>query len=206
GLALAGMVNTLAMAIALLNSVVLALYAVALQGRLLVGNASISYLVGSSFLFGGAVMGNLLLPGLLFLLAFFANLAREIVKDLEDLAGDRKGLAKLAQQASKLRAKVEQMLGIGKGKSLALRFGEPLARAAAAVTLLIAIGLSPLPYLLGTLSFSYLLAVLPADAAFLSVIYGLAQGDKKYGKLSKRIKLAMLLGMLAFVAGILIRL
>ncbi|HLD78882.1 MAG TPA: geranylgeranylglycerol-phosphate geranylgeranyltransferase, partial [archaeon] len=87
-------------AIAAVNSGLLILYAFRLKDSLLIVNIVVSYLVGSSFLFGGAAAGDLLLPLLLTLLAALANLGREVAKTLEDLEGDRVGfLRKLARKA-----------------------------------------------------------------------------------------------------------
>ncbi|HSA38312.1 MAG TPA: geranylgeranylglycerol-phosphate geranylgeranyltransferase [Methanoregula sp.] len=83
--------NELCIAIAIFNSVLLVGYAVWLKRMPLFGNIAVSYLAASMFLFGGAFDG---LPGLLNIIpfaviTFFAMLARELVKDAEDVDGDR---------------------------------------------------------------------------------------------------------------------
>ena len=83
--------NELCIAIAVFNSLLLIAYAARLKRTPLLGNIAVSYLAASMFLFGGAFGG---LPGLFHVIpfavmTFFAMLARELVKDAEDVEGDR---------------------------------------------------------------------------------------------------------------------
>ncbi len=83
--------NELCIAIAVISSLLLIGYAACLKRTPLLGNITVSYLAASMFLFGGALGG---LPGLLHVMpfavmTFFAMLARELVKDAEDVEGDR---------------------------------------------------------------------------------------------------------------------
>jgi len=77
--------------IAVFNSLLLLIYAARLKRTPLFGNITVAYLAASMFLFGGAPGG---LPGLLHvmpfaLMTFFAMLARELIKDGEDVEGDK---------------------------------------------------------------------------------------------------------------------
>jgi geranylgeranylglycerol-phosphate geranylgeranyltransferase len=77
-------------AIAVVNSILLWLYAAFLKTTPLFGNISVSYLASSIFLFGGAING---VPGIISVLpiagaTFGVMLARELVKDCEDMPGD----------------------------------------------------------------------------------------------------------------------
>lgn len=83
--------NGLCIAIAVFNSLLLLIYAARLKRTLLLGNITVSYLAASMFLFGGALGG---LPGLLHvmpfaIMIFFAMVARELIKDGEDVEGDK---------------------------------------------------------------------------------------------------------------------
>ncbi len=77
--------------IAVVNSVLLWEYASHLKVMPLLGNLAVSYLSASIFLFGGALVGwegviaNLPVAGA----SFGVILARELVKDAEDMPGDR---------------------------------------------------------------------------------------------------------------------
>lgn len=76
--------------VVLLNSILLFYYSKSLKRQPLIGNITVSYLSASIFLFCWAVYSFFLMILLPALLAFFIHLLRELVKDLEDLAGDKK--------------------------------------------------------------------------------------------------------------------
>lgn len=96
GLLAAVLTTTLCLAIALANSVILVAYAVRLKRTPLIGNMAVAYLTASVFLFGGAFAGveglvqNLSLAAITFL----ATVAREVLKDAEDVDGDAAGGAR----------------------------------------------------------------------------------------------------------------
>ncbi len=77
--------------IAIVNSLLLWFYASHLKGMPLLGNLAVSYLAASIFLFGGALFGwegvleNLPVAGA----TFGVMLARELIKDAEDMPGDQ---------------------------------------------------------------------------------------------------------------------
>jgi geranylgeranylglycerol-phosphate geranylgeranyltransferase len=63
-------------------------YSQQLKGTVLVGNVTVAFMTGLAFPFGAFAVGRPILglyPGLF---AFLANLAREILKDIEDVDGD----------------------------------------------------------------------------------------------------------------------
>jgi geranylgeranylglycerol-phosphate geranylgeranyltransferase len=111
--------NELCIAIAVFNSLLLIGYAAWLKRTPLLGNIAISYLAASMFLFGGAFDG---LPGLFTIIpfavmTFFAMLARERVKDAEDVEGDRASRAvtipiRYGIKATTLLALSSALLGI----------------------------------------------------------------------------------------------
>ena len=85
--------NAICIAFAVANSLLLALYAARLKSLPVAGNVSVAYLAGSMFLFGGAFAG---MDGLIRLvpiavMTFLAMMARELVKDAEDVEGDKAG-------------------------------------------------------------------------------------------------------------------
>ncbi|MDO9033718.1 MAG: geranylgeranylglycerol-phosphate geranylgeranyltransferase [Methanoregula sp.] len=83
----------LCLSIALINTLILVLYAAKLKSLPVVGNAAVAYLTASIFLFGGAFAGGnaliLMLP--LAVITFLATMARELLKDAEDVEGDAAG-------------------------------------------------------------------------------------------------------------------
>ncbi len=83
-------------AFAVINSLILAMYAWRLKRTVFIGNLAVSYLAASMFLFGGGLAGW---PGLVANLpvaaiTFLAMIARELLKDAEDLEGDTAAGAK----------------------------------------------------------------------------------------------------------------
>ena len=89
GLLLALPLGTLPLSIAAGSALLLYLYSAWLKRIPLVGNITVGLLTGTAFIFGGAAFDDPaagVVPGLF---AFFFNLAREILKDLEDRPGDR---------------------------------------------------------------------------------------------------------------------
>jgi len=83
----------LCLAIAVINSAILVLYAARLKSMPVIGNAAVAYLAASIFLFGGAFAGGyaLVLMVPLAVITFFATMVREILKDAEDVEGDAAG-------------------------------------------------------------------------------------------------------------------
>ena len=166
----------LAIAIALVNLVALVAYTEVFKGTPGLGNAIVAYLVGSTFLFGGAAVEAIEPTLVLFLLAALSTLSREIIKDVEDLPGDREaGLNTLP-------------IAVGRKRALWL----------AAAMLVVAVLASPLPFLEGIFGAPYLALVLPANAVML---WAAAEsfGDPSAGQ--RRLKYGMFLAVVAFVVG-----
>jgi geranylgeranylglycerol-phosphate geranylgeranyltransferase len=85
--------NSLCITIAIFNTLLLVAYASKLKRTPFIGNIVVAYLSASIFLFGGALNG---LDGLVRIIpiaaiTFFAMLSRELLKDAEDIEGDRAG-------------------------------------------------------------------------------------------------------------------
>jgi geranylgeranylglycerol-phosphate geranylgeranyltransferase len=167
-----------ALAIAVVNLLALVAYTNLFKGTPGAGNVVVAYLTGSTFLFGSAAVGAGFPTAVvvLFLLAGVATLTREIVKDVEDLAGDR-----------------EEGL-----RTLPVVLGRRTALAAGAVAMVLATLASGLPFVRGTFGVAYLALVIPADAVML---YATAQSFDDPAAGQRRLKLGMLLAAGAFVAG-----
>lgn len=81
--------NQFAFLIVLLSNVLLILYSLTLKRVTLFGNIVISFLTAYAFIFGGIVVENVkgaLIPAVF---AFLINLIREMIKDMEDIKGDK---------------------------------------------------------------------------------------------------------------------
>lgn len=181
GTLIAFFINTICGTIALFNSLLLIYYAATLKRTVLIGNLSIGYLTGSTFLFGGAVFytsGGIEAVFILFLLATLATIAREIVKDIEDIEGDKQDGA----------------------STLAISIGPEKASYMASAIGFVAVLASPLPYLQSLLTVRYLAVVLIADILFFAAVAAILK-EKNPAKSSKLFKMAMFAALIAFLVG-----
>jgi geranylgeranylglycerol-phosphate geranylgeranyltransferase len=165
--------------IAAFNSFLLYSYASYLKRKILVGNLSVSYLTGSTFLFGGAAYGGkgVQVTVILFFLSMLATFAREIVKTIEDTEGDR----------------------LDGASTLPIMIGERRATYAACAFGLLAVILSPLPYLMKLFNEYYLFFVGIADVIFFFAMFTILKRNPTAS--SKYFKVAMFSALLAFIAG-----
>jgi geranylgeranylglycerol-phosphate geranylgeranyltransferase len=181
GTLFAFIINPVCGIIALVNSMLLIYYARTLKRTAFLGNLAVGYLTGSTFLFGGAVFferGGLEDVFILFLLATLATIAREIVKDIEDIDGDMRDGART----------LPIVIGPGKAAGIAALIG------------LVAVITSPLPYLQSIMSIRYLFLVAVADLLFAVAVYEIL-GKNNPGKSSRMFKLAMAFALISFIAG-----
>jgi len=165
--------------LAALNTLILASYAAGLKRKGLAGNITIGYLVGSTFLFGGLVIGDLQVASILAAMAALATVGRELIKDIEDMKGDR---------ASRI-------------VTMPLRYGARKAAALATVFIAAAIVLAPLPRILDIFGPVYLWVVTVAVMIFIAaavLILG-AQDKVTAAKASLACKVGMGIGLLAFL-------
>jgi geranylgeranylglycerol-phosphate geranylgeranyltransferase len=131
--------------LAVLNTALLILYAMDSKRWGVAKNFVVGYMVASIFIFGSlALRGANLLVLVLAACAFLATLSREIVKDIEDLAGDRDGQA----------------------RTLPILFGEPTASRVAFGALLAAVLLALVPYAVGHLDYRFVIMVLAGGGFF----------------------------------------
>jgi len=126
---------------------VLALYSYSafLKSTVLWGNVIVSLLVAFGFVYGGMTVGSprSLIVGAVFVFLFI--LSREIIKDVEDMEGDRRP-------------------GI---RTLPVKFGSRVAILTVSVILSLIILLTPLPFLVFVYSSLYLFIILIADGLLL---------------------------------------
>jgi len=165
-----------AIGIAVFNFLALVAYTELFKGLPGVGNVLVGYLTGSTFLFGGAAVDEPLGALALFGLAAVATLTREIVKDVEDIHGDRQeGLRTLP-------------IVIGQRRALYVGVG----------AMVLAVAASGWPYYVGTFGLVYLALVIPADFVML---WATATAFSDPAASQRWIKRGMLLAAVAFVAG-----
>jgi len=181
GIILAFLINILLGIIALLSSILMIFYARDLKTKCLIGNMSISFLTGLCFVFGGIAVNEILVSIYLGFFAFLMTMAREIVKDMEDVEGDKlEGAA-----------------------TLPIIHGMRISSILAAIFMILASLGSPLLYFIGIFSVFYLPVLFVAIIIFLYCAISILkdQSTGNAGKVSKRIKLGMAITFVAFAVG-----
>ena len=77
------------MLIVLITIILLYIYSSTLKKLPLIGNLTIAFLTGLAFIYGGFAAGNPMSAIVPAVFAFLINLIREIVKDMQDIEGDK---------------------------------------------------------------------------------------------------------------------
>ena len=165
----------------ILCSAIMIVYAYDFKKRCLIGNVTVSLLTALTFVFGGLIMHDLYISVILAAFAFLMTLSREIIKDCEDIEGDIKENA----------------------HTLPIAYGiENSIKLAFATNILTCI-LTPLLYVYGIFSQYYMIVVLVADIIFIYCgVLTLKNHDKDIlHKVSKYMKIAMLIAFVSFIFG-----
>ena len=149
-------------------------YELRLKKEGLVGNLAIAWLTGALFLLGGAVVGHIDKTVAVGAMAFLATLGREIVKDIQDMAGDYDR------------------------RTLPKRIGPRRAGYVASAAFIAAVVLSFEPVVLNIFGSGYLIIVLFADAMFIYCSIVHFQNPERGQSWAKY---AMLVALIAFLLG-----
>ena len=174
GIFLSAFLNAGALSIVVINTCLLIVYARYSKTLLFSANVLIAGMTASVFIFSGAILRNIDLPVIVLALsAFFVMMSREILKDIEDIGGDRQAGA----------------------RTVPLQYGIARARALSTALLCPAVWLIYLPSLRKVMGRPYLgLAVLATLCLGLSCFL-------PPHKSQRVIKLAAVIVLLAFLAG-----
>jgi len=175
-------IHFLGFIIALSSSLLLYLYSYKLKRTVLWGNLTVALVTGLAFVFGGLAV-NRLGPALIVgCFAFFFHLGREIIKDMEDMEGDR------AQAI----------------QTLPIQFGLKSAMILTTTVLVILLCLTLIPYFVNIFSLPYLIVVVVGVDFFLVyVIISMWTNpvSVNFGRLSLLMKLDMFIGLMAVYLG-----
>lgn len=180
GTILAFIIGLLPGLIALFTSVVLILYAYNLKKMPLIGNMAVSFFIGLTFVFGAVVVGEPLLSILGFS-PFFITMMREIVKDMEDMEGDKKEGA----------------------RTLPILYGLKSSAVIATLFMILAVVTSPIPYIMGVLTVFYLPLLFVGDIIFVACAVSVLkdQSTENTEKVSKLVKIGMVIVLLSYAVG-----
>jgi len=167
--------------IALSTALLMVYYAYNLKKKVLIGNIVISFLTGLTFVFGGVIVGEILTSIILGFFPFLTTLAREIVKDMEDVEGDR-------------------MEG---ATTLPIMRGMRISSIIAAFFLILASLSSPILYYLGILTIFYIPLLIIAVLIFLFYASSILkdQSVKNARNVSNKLKIGMVIILIAYGLG-----
>ncbi len=154
-------------------------YEIRFKHEKIIGNIIIGSQTALAFIFGGVVVGSAGITGIIAVAVFLSITGREVVKDIEDVKGDKD------------RTTLPMKLGVKK------------AGIVAALLIILAVLISPLPYYpLRQFGWEYLLVVSLADILFIGSIPMIFKDAKQARRL---LKFAMLIAIFAFIAGAMFR-
>ena len=176
--------NWIPFAIVLISDVILYLYAYKLKSTPLIGNLTVGFMTGLGFVFGGFTINTPEIISISIFLGFFAfvmTTAREIIKDIEDVEGDK------AEGA----------------KTLPILIGTKTPAILAIFLIVIDSALCPILYFYNIFGIYYLVVIAIAVILFLySAILILKSQDRETAhKASKYLKIGMLIAFVAFIFG-----
>ena len=176
--------NWIPFAIVLFADVVLYLYAYKLKSTPLLGNLTVGFMTGFGFVFGGFSINNPTIIMTSIFLGFFAlvmTTAREIIKDIEDIEGDKADGA----------------------RTLPILIGAKKPAILAAILIVVDSALCPLLYYYQVFGILYLPVIAIAVVLFIysAIIILKSQEREVAAKASKNLKIGMLIAFVAFVFG-----
>jgi len=182
GIILGGLINFTAFVISFLAAVSLFFYSYKLKVMTLWGNLTVAFVSGMAFVYGGVAAGNYLKSMIVGGFAFLFHLAREIVKDCEDVEGDRS-------------------LGAG---TIPIKFGIPSAIRTAQAVIFVLIAFTISVYFFGVFKLPYLITViLSVDFVLIYVILSLNRNmiKENFARISTIMKIDMIFGLISVYIG-----
>lgn len=168
-------------AIALFWVVSLFFYSRLFKRTMMIGNILVASMTALAFVYGAVVIGNVEKSWIPALFAFLINLARELVKDIEDIKGDAQGNA----------------------NTLPVKHGVRPALLLASLVMVFLIGATVLPYSAGVYNSTYAMIVSAVDVALVYVLVSMWRNwnPANLNKLSMTLKLTMVMGLAAIFFG-----
>jgi geranylgeranylglycerol-phosphate geranylgeranyltransferase len=176
GVALSFLVNLGAILISVSVVLLLALYAVKLKRTPLLGNALVALLTGLTFISGGVAVERPLGAIIPALFAFLFSLGRELVKDIEDVKGDK-------------------ALG---ARTAPVVWGVGVSAAISAIVMGSVVILTPIPFILGVYTWRYMLAAgIGVDLVMIWCIVWILRSPSSASKVQKVMKFDIIAGLVA---------
>jgi len=172
--------NWKAQIIVVFANIILFFYSLKFKGLPILGNFIVAFFTGFVFIFSAILAGNWQNGIIPFVFAFQINFIREIIKDIQDILGDK---------ANNLR-------------TLPILIGEKNTKILVAILSFILISTSTLPYFFDYLNLNYFVIVFATTNLFVaksSII--LFEKYVNFKRISFYLKMGMLFGLLAMLLG-----
>ena len=169
-------------------AVIMYLYARNLKAMPLIGNLTVATLTGFCFVIAGVVIACatnslkiLFISIYLGLFAMFMTLAREIVKDMEDIEGDKQEGA----------------------RTFPILYGKKISSIISIILIVVTTLMCPILYIFKISNLGYMMIMVIPIIIFLYSAYSLKLNppEETCAKVSKNLKIAMLISFIAFVVG-----
>lgn len=173
--------NMVALGIVVFAVIILYWYSALFKRTIIIGNVIVALMTGMAFIYGAVVVGNLRRAVIPALFAFLINLVRELIKDIEDMEGDRKENA----------------------NTLPVKYGPRPALWIASVSIVLLIATTIAAYQLNVYTVYFLYPVLIVDALLIAVLIWMwkDQTPLTMNRLSNGLKLCMIVGLVAIFLG-----
>ena len=173
--------NMAAFLIVVLSVAILYVYSSKLKRTVLLGNLVIGLMTGLAFIYGGAVIGRVERAVVPAVFAFLVNLTRELLKDVEDVKGDRQDQA----------------------VTLPVKYGVTPSLVLASITVLVLIGTTIAVAGLAVYHPAFLYIVLVADGLMGAsmIIVWRDHSIKVLRVASTILKVSMIIGLVSIIAG-----
>ncbi len=173
--------NIYALGIVLFAVVILYWYSALFKRTIIIGNLVVALMTGMAFIYGAVVVGNLKRAIMPATFAFLINIVREVIKDIEDMEGDRRG----------------------KAITLPVRYGTAPALWLASVAIVLLIATTIAAYEFKVYTILYVYPVLFVDILLLAVMILMwkDQTPSTMNRLSNGLKVCMVVGLLAIFLG-----
>jgi len=181
GLVLGASLGAGTLAIALFSILSLYFYSRVFKRTVLLGNLLVGLVTALAFVYGALTVGNLERSFFPALFAFLINVAREFVKDVEDIEGDARQNA----------------------QTLPVKYGAKPGLILASLTIVLLISATFLPYSSGAYSVEYLAIVSLVNIALVYVVISMWKDRtaSNLNNLSRILKLTMIVGLVAIYVG-----
>jgi geranylgeranylglycerol-phosphate geranylgeranyltransferase len=156
-------------------------YSAFLKRTIVIGNVVVGLMTGMAFIYGAVVIGNPARAVVPAIFAFLINIVREVIKDIEDIEGDR----------------------MGNALTLPVRYGTKPALWFASVTIVLLVATTIAAYQLRIYTVSYLYPVLFVDVLLFTILIVMwsNQTPKIMNRLSNVLKVCMVVGLAAIILG-----